>query len=94
MKFKDARKLGRKIIIEERCQWVYLYQTKDKEWWISDCENFQSTNWYYLHKDGRILDHSLYDKWRHSAHVSAGIYPFSKMIPRNLYNKKGNLTDV
>lgn len=86
MRFKDARKLGRKIITEECFTWVYLYQTKDKEWWISDCENFQSDNWYYLHRDGRILHYQLYENWERNTPLSASRYPFSPSVPKELYN--------
>lgn len=90
MKFKEARKLGRSITNDKRIHWVYLYQTKNREWCVSDCENFQSDCWYYLHRDGRILNHILYENWERIAQFSSSKYPFSRSIPKELYNKKGN----
>lgn len=79
MTFKQARQNARIIAGNT---WAYIYQTKDKEWHTSNCLNFTADNWFYVHKDGRILNHKDYKRWEKKKH---GVYPFCNGIPKELY---------
>lgn len=81
MTFKKARAESIELA-NHSPYWVFLYQYKSKEWFASDCKNFNSNNWYYVYKDGRILHFTLYDKF---AKHHNSTFPFCKEIPKEYY---------
>lgn len=80
MTFKQARQDARIIAGNT---WAYIYQTKDKEWHADKNYAFRSDNWYYVHRDGRVLDHKKYNRWAKNRN---GCYPFCQGIPNELYS--------
>lgn len=95
MTFKEARKQARELA-KENGYWSYIYQTKNKKekiYEISNEQDFNSDDWWYVAKDGRIMEHKIFEKivkkMKESGMVS--YYPFSDDVM--YYGQKWNMIE-
>lgn len=88
MNFKEVRKQAREIAMKRH--WSYMFQDKSGEWYVSDCENFNSKNAFFVDKSGKIINMNTYEKVKNKLKKSGefSIYPFSPAILNYVENMK------
>ena len=84
MTFKEARKQARELA-KENGYWSYIYRTNE--------QNFNSDDWWYVAKDGRIMEHITFEKIvkKMKKNGMVSYYPFSNDVM--YYGQKWNMIE-
>ena len=95
MTFKEARKQSRELA-KENGYWSYIYRTKNKKektYEVSNEQNFNSDDWWYVAKDGRIMEHKTFEKIvkKMKKNGMVSYYPFSNDVM--YYGQKWNMIE-